>query len=378
MESTDKKIPLFTFGTVVLILLVLAGVAVAFYRFTQGLGASTNLSDAFPWGMWIGIDVLSGVALAAGGFTIAATVYVLNLKKYYPILRPAVLTAFLGYLMVIVALLCDLGRPYRIWHPMIMWQHHSVMFEVGWCVMLYTTVLALEFSPVVLEKFRMDWLVKIVKVFTVPIVIAGVILSTLHQSSLGSLFLIVPDKLHTLWYTPLLPVMFFASAVMVGLAMVIFESFVSSKAFKRSLEKDILQGLAKAEVFVILGYFLLRIIDVIARGALPAAFVGNMEGNMFLAEMIIGVILPLILLAIPSVRGSIGGVFFSSLMVIIGLILNRMNVSVIGMLRESKASYFPSLMEFAITAAVIAGGLLAFKIAVKYFDIFHSEGKKPA
>jgi Ni/Fe-hydrogenase subunit HybB-like protein len=172
--------------------------------------------------------------------------------------------------------------------------------------------------------------------------------------------------------------MFFASAVMVGLAMVIFESFVSSKVFKRSLEKGILIGLAKAEVFVILAYFLLRIIDVIVRGALPAAFAGNMEGNMFLAEMIVGVVLPLILLAIPSVRGSIGGVFFCSLMVIIGLILNRMNVSVIGMLRESKASYFPSLMEFAITAAVIAGGLLAFKIAVKYFDIFHSEEKKPA
>lgn len=365
-----ESIPLFTPGTIILWILVLLGAIVGIYRFAAGLGASTNLSDNFPWGLWIGLDLLCGVALAAGGFTIAAIVYIFGLKKYEPVLRPAILTAFLGYILVIVALLFDLGRPYRIWHPMIMWQHHSVMFEVGWCVMLYTTVLALEFSPSVLEKLRIDWLLKLVKLITIPLVIAGIILSTLHQSSLGSLFLIVPDKLHPIWYTPLLPIMFFVSAVMVGLSMVIFESFISSKVFRRTLEMDILSGLAKAEIFVLLGYFILKLIDIGVRGALPFVFHGTREGNMFLLEIIVGVILPFILLCVNKVRKSEIGLFFASLMVVIGLIINRLNVSIIGMLRGSNANYFPSWTEFAITFAVIAGGLLAFRIAIKYFNIF--------
>lgn len=373
MNIGEKRIHFFTLRTTILSLLVLAGAVVAIFRFAKGLGATTNLSDKFPWGLWIGVDVLSGVALAAGGFTIACVVYIFNLKKYYPILRPSILTAFLGYLMVIVALLFDLGRPYRIWHPMLMWQHHSVMFEVAWCVMLYTTVLALEFSPVVFEKFKMEVPLKIIRAITIPLVIAGIILSTLHQSSLGSLYLIVPNKLHAIWWTPLLPVMFFISAVMVGLAMVIFESFVSSRVFKHALKMDIISGLAKVEVFALLVYLVLKILDISIRGALPSVFAGSMEGNMFLVEIIIGVILPIILLSLPGVRKNIYGVFISSAMVIIGLILNRMNVSIIGMLRESRTVYFPAWSEFALTIAIIAGGMLVFKFAVKYFDIFHSE-----
>ena len=378
MQNNEKAIRLVTPGTIVLWLLILLGAVVALYRFTQGLGASTNLNDKFPWGMWIGIDVLSGVALAGGGFTIAAAVYIFNLKKYHAILRPAILTAFLGYVMVIVALMFDLGKPHNIWHQIIMWQHHSVMFEVGWCVMLYSTVLALEFSPAVLEKFKMGGgLLKIIKAFTIPLVIAGIILSTLHQSSLGSLFLIVPDKLHAIWYTPLLPVMFFVSAVMVGLAMVTFEAFISSKTFNRTLELDILSGLAKAQIVVLLIYSALKLGDMSVRGSLASAFQGTLEGNMFLLEMGLGVILPLILLVLPNVRASRGGLFISSLLVVGGLVLNRTNVSVIGMLEGSNASYFPSWMEFAVTAAVIAGGLLAFRIAVKYFNVFPSH-EKPA
>lgn len=372
-NNNTVSIPLVTPGTIIPLFLVLLGAIVGIYRFAAGLGAATNLSDNFPWGLWIGLDLLCGVALAAGGFTIAAIVYIFGLKKYEPVLRPAILTAFLGYVMVIVALLFDLGRPYRIWHPMIMWQHHSVMFEVGWCVMLYTTVLALEFSPSVLERFRMDWLLKIIKAFTIPLVIAGIILSTLHQSSLGSLFLIVPDKLHPLWYTSLLPIMFFVSAVMVGLAMVIFESFISSKVFKRALEMDVLSGLAKAEIFVLLGYFILKIVDIGVRGALPLIFKGTMESNMFLIEIIIGVIIPFILLCSSKIRKTGGGLFISSLLVVIGLIINRLNISIFGMLNGSNANYFPSAMEFAITAAVISGGLLVFRIAIKYFNVFSSQ-----
>ena len=189
------------FWRAVFAVLMLAGAYSTFVRFYYGLGASTNLSDQFPWGIWIGFDVLCGVGLAAGGFTLAAIVHIFNIKSFHPVVRPAILTAFLGYMLVVVALMFDLGRPYRIWHPIIMWNPRSVMFEVGWCVTLYTTVLALEFSPLVFEKLRLERPLRIIHGIQIPLVIAGVLLSTLHQSSLGSLYLIVPGKLHPLWYT---------------------------------------------------------------------------------------------------------------------------------------------------------------------------------
>ena len=177
-------------------------------RFAEGLGPVTGMNDAAPWGIWIGADVFAGVALAAGGFVIAATVHIFRIDRFKPILRPTILTAFLGYILVAVALFIDIGRPLSWWHPLIMWQKHSIMFEVTWCVILYSTVLAIEISPVVLERLGLTTLLRLVKVITIPVVIAGVILSTMHQSSLGSLYLIVPGKLYPLWYSPLLPVFF--------------------------------------------------------------------------------------------------------------------------------------------------------------------------
>jgi len=180
MVSQPARVPRLTFWSGVFIVLMALGAYATYVRFVQGLGASTNLSDKFPWGLWIGFDILCGVGLAAGGFTIAATVHIFNLKRYEPIVRPAILTAFLGYLLVILALMFDLGRPYRVWHPLVMWNPHSVMFEVGWCVTLYTTVLALEFSPVVLERLGLHKALKLVHTALVPLVILGVLLSTLH------------------------------------------------------------------------------------------------------------------------------------------------------------------------------------------------------
>ncbi|HKJ68456.1 MAG TPA: NrfD/PsrC family molybdoenzyme membrane anchor subunit, partial [bacterium] len=178
----QKYIGKLTFWKTVFFLVILVGLYAAVLRYSQGLGTATNLNDNFPWGLWIGFDVLCGVGLASGGFTLAAVVYIFNIKQFKPIIRPAILTAFLGYLLVIVGLLFDLGKPWNIWHPVVMWNPHSVMFEVAWCVMLYTAVLALEFSPVVFEKFRLQKPLKIIKRITIPLVILGVILSTLHQS----------------------------------------------------------------------------------------------------------------------------------------------------------------------------------------------------
>ena len=242
------------------VLVLFAGVTVL--RFTRGLGAVTNLSDQFPWGLWIGFDVLCGVGLAAGAFTLTAIVHIFNLHRFEPIVRPTVLTGFLGYLLVIAGLMFDLGQPWRIWHALVFWNPHSVMFEVAWCVMLYTTVLALEFSPVVFEGLRLERPRRILHSLATPLVIVGVILSTLHQSSLGSLYLIVPSKLHPLWYTPLLPFLFLVSAIGAGIGMTILESYLAKRAFGRHLEMDLLEPLARGMVVALGVYGLLRVIVI--------------------------------------------------------------------------------------------------------------------
>ena len=263
-----RRWPRLTIWRAVFLVLMAAGAYATYLRVFYGLGAVTNLSDQFPWGIWIGFDILCGVGLAAGGFTLVATVHIFNIERYKPILRPAILTAFLGYVLVVLALFFDLGRPDRIWHPLVMWNPHSVMFEVAWCVTLYTTVLALEFAPAVFERLGwekpLDWL----KFISVPLMILGVILSTLHQSSLGSLYLIVPHKLYALWYTPLLPVFFYLSSICMGLAMTIFESWHSSRAFGRELELPLAAGLARVLAVLLMTLLFIRFLDLGQRGVL--------------------------------------------------------------------------------------------------------------
>jgi Ni/Fe-hydrogenase subunit HybB-like protein len=361
-----------TFWKVIFYILIIAGLYSAFIRFFFGLGTATNLSDGFPWGLWIGFDVLCGVGLAAGGFTMAAVVYIFNIKRYKPIVRPAVLTAFLGYLLVIFALLFDLGRPYNVWHPIIMWNPHSVMFEVGWCVMLYTTVLALEFSPFVLERLRWQKPLRIIRNLLVPLVIIGVILSTLHQSSLGSLYLIVPEKLYPLWYSPLLPVLFFVSSVAVGFAMVMFESFLSARAFNKHLEKPLLMDLARVVVFILSLLLVLKLQDFARRDAWHYLFINRPETYLFWTEILLGIIIPIVLLSVPKIRRNQLALFSSVLMVVTGFIMNRLNVAITGMESYAQANYFPSWMEISVTLMIVAVGFAAFRMAVKYLPIFNS------
>jgi c(7)-type cytochrome triheme protein len=376
MATLRLSWPKVTFWRVILVLVLAAGAYSAFLRFTKGLSAMTNLSAQFPWGVWIGFDVLCGVALAAGGFTISAVVYIFHIEKYHPIIRPAILTAFLGYLLVCVGLMFDLGRPYNIWHPLVMWNPHSVMFEVGWCVTLYTTVLMLEFSPLVLEKLPWKQPYKIVKSVTIPLVILGVLLSTMHQSSLGTLYLIVPHKLHPLWYSPLLPVFFFVSAIALGCAMTIFESYLSLRAFRKHLDFHLLTKLGAVAAVTLCVYLVLRLIDMQSRGVLAQAFAPTYEGRMFLAEILLGVIAPVIMLFIPRIRNNEFGLFMSSLMVVLGFVMNRMNVALTGMDRSSGVHYFPSWNELAITASIVGAGFLLFGLAVKYLDVFPAEDMK--
>jgi Ni/Fe-hydrogenase subunit HybB-like protein len=359
-----------TFWRVIFLITIALGVYATYVRFFHGLGASTNLSDQFPWGVWIGFDVLCGVMLAAGGFTLTASVHILNIKRWKPIVRPTILTAFLGYVLVCVALMFDLGRPYNIWHPLIMRNPHSVMFEVAYCVMLYTTVLALEFSPIVLERFKLDKLLRIIRAVLIPLVILGVILSTLHQSSLGTVYLIMPTKLHPFWYTPLLPVFFFLSAICVGLAMTIFESSMSSKHFGRELELSILQELGRVLMIALSVYGVLRLEDLLHRGEVRNLFKYGYEQNLFWVEALLSVILPLMLLARKKTRNSPGGLYLVSVMVVLGFITNRLNVSLTGMETSAGLHYLPKWTEFGITAAIIAAGFFLFAMGVKYLPIF--------
>jgi Ni/Fe-hydrogenase subunit HybB-like protein len=351
-------------------LLLAIGAVLTVIRFAKGLGAVTNLSDTFPWGLWVGFDVLCGVGLAAGGFTLTAIVYIFNVKRFKPIVRAAVLTAFLGYLLVVVALLFDLGRPWNLWHPLVMWNPQSVMFEVAWCVMLYTTVLVLEFSGMVFEKLGFMRALKIQRAFTVPLVVAGVILSTLHQSSLGALYLIVPGKLHSLWYTPALPLIFFVSSIAVGLAMVIIESRLSARAFGRHLEMPLLSEVGRILVAVLGVYGVLRLYDLWERGALALALEGTYEGVFFQIEFLLGLLAPMVMLALPKIRASGRGLYAASLLVALGFIVNRLNVSITGMETARGVHYIPAWSEVFITLMIVALGFGAFSLAVRYLNVY--------
>jgi len=365
MRFITDRIWKLVFGAIMVL-----GLYATFVRFTKGLGASTHLSDSFPWGLWIGFDILVGVGLAAGGFVIAATVHIFHLKRYEPIARPTILTAFLGYLLVIFALMFDLGRPYRIWHPLVMGNPHSVMFEVAMCVMLYTTVLALEFSPLILARFKLERPLRVIKSIYIPLVIAGVLLSTLHQSSLGTMYVIVPDKLHGLWYTPMLPVFFFLSAIAGGLAMTIFESFLSARAFQRELEHDLLEGMARVIVVVLAVLLVWKLEDLGARGSLGLIFTMTPESVMFWGEMALGVALPMAIFATRRGRESESWLFFGALLTIMGFIINRLNVAITGMVGASGVNYVPSWMEFAVTMFIVAIGFGLFRLAVQHLEIF--------
>lgn len=370
-------VPKLTVWRSIFVLLMLAGLYAVFVRVTSGLAGATNLSDQFPWGLWIGFDILCGVGLAAGGFTLVAVVEIFNIKRYRPILRPAVLTAFLGYVLVILALLLDLGRPFSIWHAIIMWNPHSVMFEVAWCVMLYTTVLFLEFLPAVFErlgwKAPLGWLHAI----SVPLVILGVILSTLHQSSLGSLFLIVPYKMHPLWYTPWLPVFFFVSAVCAGMAMTIFESWHSTRAFGRRLEFSLLESMGRVLAVLLSVYVTMRFLDLAQRGALSRVLENRTESYLFGLEALL-MIVPMLMLYSDRIRSSPGKLYASALMVVFGFVTNRLNVSVTALEAGSGTQYIPKWTEVAVTLAIVAGGFAVFRIVAAYLPVFEAAEEEPA
>ena len=359
-----------TFWRVVFLVIMALGLYSTYVRYLHGLGAVSNMTDQFPWGFWIGFDCLCGVMLAAGGFCMVGAVYLFNVESLHSVVRPAVLTAFLGYLLFIVGLLFDLGRPWFIWHQLIYMNPHSVMFEVGFCVMTYTTVLFFEFLPNVFERLNWKAPIKwIHKVYPILIVL-GILLSTLHQSSLGSLYLIMPSKLHPFWYSPALPFFFFGSAVAVGLAMTIFESTQSAKALGRHLELSVLVRLGGALLVALWVNALLRFEDFFHRGLLRQIFQPSYEAYFLWLELAFSFVIPIVLLSFKRVRLSPNGLYLASVISLFGFIANRLNVSLIGFETYVGHHYMPKWTEFSVTLMIIALGFALFRVAVQYLPIF--------
>ena len=361
-------------GTIIII-----GIVLSILRFTVGLGAVTNLSDDNPWGLWIGFDLLVGVALAAGGYVTSAAVYLFGMKKFHSAVRPAVLTGFLGYSLVVFALTYDVGRPWRLPYPFIMQQGTtSLLFEVAGCVALYLTVLFLEFVPAPLEwlgfKKARDLAVKL----TLALTVLGVVLSTLHQSSLGALFLIAPSKLHPLWYSTYLPIFFFVSSIIAGLSMVIYESALSHHYFADKMDTAHLQesegvtlGFGKAASLILAGYFTIKVMGI--AGGDHWNLLGTPYGLWFLVELIGFVALPSFLYAVGVRNKDVTLIKWTAAWTVLGIVINRLNVSLIAFNWHLPAArrYFPHWMEIATSVFIVTIGIVVFRFIVTRMPIFY-------
>jgi len=371
-------------GVILLAAFMIFGAVAVIARYVGGLGYVTNLSNARPWGIWIGIDVASGVALAAGGFTTAALAHIFGRRYYAPVVRPALLTALLGYTFVVLGLVVDIGRSWAIWKPVFNWNPNSVLFEVAMCVMFYLTVLYIEFIPVVAEQFKdrinlpgllsgLNVPVNFLLTFADKIfgkvmwifIILGVVLSCMHQSSLGSMMLLVPTKLHALWYTPMLPLLFLTSALAVGFPMVVFETTLVTSSLNLNSEMKILGPLTRITIGFLGLYLVLKTGDMVVRGTWKYLFDGTFQTNSFLAELLLGGFVPWLMLVSEKIRHSRKGLFIASCLIIGGVVLNRINVFLVGYTPSvSGTRYFPAIGEILITLGLISALMFIYRFLI--------------
>jgi len=349
-------------------LILAVGIPIIIYRFVAGLGATTNLTHVNPWGLWIGFDVVTGVALAAGGYVTSSAVYLFGMKEYKPIVRPALLTGFLGYALVVVGLIVDLGRPWRLPYPFVLSTGFtSPLFEIALCVALYLTVLFIESTPAAFEWLGWKRLRKIVGSATIALTIFGVVLSTMHQSTLGTLYLITPTKLHPLWYSPHLPLHFFVSSIIAGISMVIVESSLSHRVFHDQIElsakrfDDLTIGLGKAGAVAMAVYLALKVAHL-AHGNLWHHLTTGW-GHWFLVELLGFVLLPCLLFAIGFRERSAKLVRIGGAIGVVGLVLNRFNVTMIAFNYQLPADqrYVPHWMEIWASLTLVTVGVLVFR-----------------
>ena len=379
VTAAERKSIFSLFNLIALIVLGV-GVYITYLRFTGGLAAVTNLSDYNPWGIWISFDLLCGVALAAGGYVTSSAVYLFGMKKYHSAVRPAILTGFLGYALVVLALQYDVGRPWRLPYPLVVQQGTtSVLFEVAICVATYLTVLFIEFSPAAMEWLGLKTARNIVVKLTILLTIFGVVLSTMHQSSLGSLFLIAPSKLHPLWYSPYIPIYFFVTSIIAGLSMVIFESTLSHRFFAYKMDEthhkeanDITLGFGKAASYVLAGYFAIKVMGI--SSANNWHYLKTGYGTWYLVELLGFVALPSLLYAFGVRTKNLTLIKFTSVLAVLGVILNRFNVCLVAFNWHLPSSerYFPHWMEIGISVFIVMIGLLLYRFIVTRMPILYA------
>lgn len=352
-----------------LMVLVGAAAVASAVRFIFGLGATTNLNDLYPWGLWISFDVVTAVPLAAGAFTIGIVAHVFHIKKLEPLVRPAIVTGFLSYSLVCVGLLLDLGQPQRGPYVLFNWNVHSPMFEVSMCVMAYTTVLFLEFLHPVSERFGWHIPLRLLRTLELPFAILAAMISTLHQSTLGTFFLIAVDKLHNLWYNPLLPLQFWLSAIFTGLSIVIFEASLVHKYMGQPDESDLLATLTKIIPWIMGVYIAVKAyaLAFLSHGPL---FDRPVLTALFSVEVIVGLLIPFAMFLTKRIRTDKQMQLRAASLVIVGLILNRFNVSMFAMHQPGQPVYFPNFIESVVTIGIIAAHILFFVLIAKYFPIF--------
>jgi Ni/Fe-hydrogenase subunit HybB-like protein len=368
---------------VVLLLLMGAAVVITGVRYLNGIGAISNLSNSYPWGFWVSFDLFTGIAISSGSFVIASMVYLFELEEFRPLLRPTLLTGLLGYMMEGIALMVELGHPERIWYFFRYQNSTSFLLFIGLYVVAYIAVLALEFSPTVFERLNWQKPKQLVKQWMKPVVILGAVISTLHQASLGSLLLIQPAKLHPLWWTSWIPPLFFVSSIAIGLAMTIVESSLSARYFKFGLETHLLQKLARALPFVLGTYLGIRGLQLVLEGKIHYLFASGILSLSFWAEIMLGVILPILWFSFKRLRSNPSALLAGSVMVLFGMILNRFNVSWLAVQHSdpltyipsfmNQVTYFPSLPEVLVSLGIFSFGILAFGLAVRYLPVFEHE-----
>jgi Ni/Fe-hydrogenase subunit HybB-like protein len=361
-----KSLPVWLYGVIAL---AVFGVGVGVYRLAAGLGTTTNLNDGYPWGLWIGFDLFV-VAFSGGAFTLATLVYVFQMHEFHAATRPTVLTGLLGYASVLVILVMDLGRWDRFYHFIIYPNINSALFEVSWCILLYTTVLISEFSPVFFQQLGWQRALAVMKKLTVPLVIIGATLSTLHQSSLGSLFIVMSERLHPLWYTPLIPFFFFVSSIAAGLAMIIGGASVSYWVFKRSLPQRVIGSFGWFLPWVLGFYGIVKLGEILLMEEVIVSFTSGVYSVLFWAELIIGCGIPIVMFMSKKVRHNRVLTLIGALCVLFGTFLNRFDTAWFALKPVPGFEYFPHWMEIAIQVGVLSAIVVVYTLIGRYFPLF--------
>jgi len=376
LSELKPKGKFFTPFNIISLPIMLLGLGIIVIRFWKGLGSVTNLTQEVPWGLWIGFDVVTGVAFAGGAYVLTFMVYILNMQKYHSIVRVTVLNGFLAYLFYAGALLLDLGRPWNVINPIIgnNFGVSSVLFLVAWHFLLYMIAQLIEFSPAIAEWLGARRARKILSGMTVAAVIFGITLSTLHQSGLGALYLMAKDKIHPLWYTEFIPILFFVSSVFAGLSMVIFEGSITNKVFSDQISEEhhkghnsIIIGLSKICAVAMFAYFFLQIV-VFVHGK-KWEMINTPMGYWYLTEIIGFVIIPMMLFYYSYTRNSVLVAKIAAIVTMIGIIINRLNVTVIGFQWDEAIRYIPTWMEFVVTLTVIFTEIWIFRWVINRMPV---------